>query len=130
MPTTRGTKILQLAIAKKFNGVVVNMGDAKRRKEIALQRNPEYNSDPVVKWTEDDKQRFKSTFGKFLEPDFLKELTRSGFKQMGRGAVGLSFFAGRPSAEYVPASTFLLILHESGFKNRLQKALEEYHPET
>lgn len=106
------------------------MGEAKRRKEIALQRHPEYNSDPLVPWSKPDFEKLMSTFGELLEPNHLKNLARQGFRETGRGAVLLSIFKGKPMAFYKASSLLLLDLYESGFKNRLQEKFYEYNPRT
>ena len=39
-----------------------SLGEAKRRKEIALQRNSEYDSEPSVPWTKADWGSMNLTF--------------------------------------------------------------------
>lgn len=106
------------------------MGEAKRRKEIALHRNPEYNSDPFVPWTKSDWEKLKTTFGSLTEPDLLAALAQKGFKEKARGVVLLSIYEGKLAAGYLSSSEVLLNLYESGFKNRLQECFYTYNPRT
>lgn len=106
------------------------MGEAKRKKEIALHRNPEYSSDPFVPWTKEDWEKLKTTFGNLTEPDLLAALARKGFKEKTRGVVLLSIYEGKLASGYLSSSEVLLNLYESGFKNRLQECFYKYNPRT
>jgi len=104
------------------------MGEAKRRKEIALRRNPDYNSDPLVPWTKTDWEKVVTVFGKLSEPDYLTAMARKQFQHIGRGLVLLCIYKGKPTVSYSASYSFLLFLYESGFKNRLQETLCQYNP--
>jgi hypothetical protein len=70
------------------------MGEAKRRKEIALRRNPDYNSDPLVPWTKTDWEKVVTVFGKLSEPDYLTAMARKQFQHIGEVLYSCAFIKG------------------------------------